>query len=295
MSIIETMPSKPSKPAAKKSPRKRAKTPREKAPMAATADRHICYEASVQCVEAEIDFVDDTFRDLRGRRASVIREDFCGTANSSCEWVRRRRTNRAYGVDLDQPTLDWGLENHIAKLPASARSRVTLLKENVLETNPEPVDAVLAMNFSYYTFQRRADLRRYFQNVRESLSDGGIFFLDCYGGYESFKECKEKREINKDFTYVWEQAHYEPITGRMICYIHFHFSDGSKMNRAFSYEWRMWTVPEIREVLEEAGFARSTIYWEGTDEDTNEGNGVFEPESAGEADPAWVAYIVAEK
>ena len=315
MSIIEAMPSKPGnknktakpkesgatgKKTRNRSPKrsegssKKGSRGKAKVPMAVAADRHVCYQMSVQAVDAEIDFIDDTFKDLRGRRPEVIREDFCGTANSSCEFVSRRRGNRAYGVDLDGPTLDWGREHNIDKLPASARKRVTLLKENVLTVRTEPVDAVLAMNFSYYTFQKREQLLAYFKNVHRSLADGGIFFLDCYGGSEAHSECREKRKINKDFNYIWEQAHFSPITGEMTCFIHFHFSDGSKMNKAFEYVWRLWTLPEIREVLEEAGFTASTVYWEGTEEDTNEGNGEFEPNEVGDADPAWIAYVVAE-
>jgi len=66
------------------------------------------------------------------------------------------------------------------------------------------------------------------------------------------------------------------------------------MKKAFTYEWRLWTAPEIREVLAEAGFTKSALYWEGSDED-GEGNGEFAPENKGEADLAWIAYIVAEK
>jgi len=66
------------------------------------------------------------------------------------------------------------------------------------------------------------------------------------------------------------------------------------MKKAFTYEWRLWTAPEILEVLAEAGFTKSKIYWEGSDED-GDGNGVFTPEDKGEADLAWIAYIVAEK
>ena len=43
----------------------------KQARMAATADRHRLYELSVQCVEAEIDFVDETYRALRGRKARL--------------------------------------------------------------------------------------------------------------------------------------------------------------------------------------------------------------------------------
>ena len=265
------------------------------APMAATADRHVCYQKSVQCVEAEIDFVDETFKELRGRNAVLLREDFCGTANTSSEWVKRRRTNRAIGVDLDGPTLDWGRENNLASLTEAQRSRVTLLQENVMTVDAEPVDCVLAMNFSYFIFQERAQMIAYYKSVRESLIDGGIFFLDCFGGYESFKECTDEREIDDELTYVWDQHRYDPITGEMDCFIHFHFSDGSKMRKAFTYTWRMWTLPEIREMLTEAGFKNVTVYWEGTEEGTDEGDGNFEPAEEGEADPAWICYVVAEK
>ena len=51
---------------------------------------------------------------------------------------------------------------------------------------------------------------------------------------------------------------------------------------------------ELRELLEEAGFARVCVYWEGEDED-GEGDGEFTEEATGDADPAWIAYVVAEK
>lgn len=280
---------------AKKSPAKKSGALKKATPMAARMDRHDCYQKAVQGVEAEIDFVEETFQTLRGRKPTLIREDFCGTANSSCEFVKRRRTNHAIGVDLDQPTLDWGLEHNISKLPASAQSRIKLVNDDVRRVSDEPVDAVLAMNFSYNVFMDRETMIGYYRSVRESLADGGLFILDAYGGYEAYKECREKRKINKDFTYIWEQSKYSPITGIMECHIHFHFADGSKMNRAFSYRWRLWTLPEVREMLIEAGFSRATVYWEGEEEDSDEGNGIFEPDEEGTADPSWVCYIVAEK
>ena len=84
------------------------------------------------------------------------------------------------------------------------------------------------------------------------------------------------------------------ITGDCTCYIHFKFPDGSKLKRAFSYAWRLWTAPELKDMLHDAGFRKVTVYWEGEDED-GEGNGEFTPSETGEADLAWIAYIVAEK
>lgn len=288
--------SKARKPRAKARPSARKA---KQARMAATADRHRLYELSVQCVEAEIDFVDETYRALRGRKARVLREDFCGTGNSSCEWVRRRRDNVAYGVDLDAEVLAWGRENRVGELKPDQRERVQLLEGNVLGAGTPPADVLLAMNFSYWIFKTRNDMRRYFRAARKNLRRDGLFILDFYGGSDSMKEMRERRPIKGPrglkFTYIWDQNRYDPISGDLLCHIHFAFPDGSKMEKAFSYQWRLWTMPEIKELLEEAGFRRVTVYWEGTDEKTGEGDGEYTPAARGEADPAWISYVVAEK
>lgn len=298
---------KSSKKAAKKTAGKPSK-PRSKAKpalTAATADRHELYQLSVQNVEAEIDFVDATFHSLRGRHAVRLREDFCGTGNTSCEWVRRRSSNLAFGLDIDQPTLEWGLAHNLTKLTPEQRQRVRLMNRNVLTPGDAVgMDCVLAMNFSYWLFKTRDQMRAYFRTVRDSLADDGVFFLDHYGGSETMTEMVEKRDIEpgkgRKFVYEWDQASYNPITGDMTCRIHFRFPDRTRMKNAFEYHWRLWTLPEIRELLSEAGFSRVTVYWEGDEldkkgEPTGEGSGEFSPSETGSADPAYISYITAEK
>ncbi len=266
---------------------------KDKKTKASQADKHKLYEASVQCVESEIDFVDNTFLALRNRNAHLLREDFCGTANTSCEWVRRRESNRALCVDLNPEVLEWGRENNLARLYESQRQRITLINDDVMHVNTATADAILAMNFSYWTFKDRPTMISYFRHVRDSLVDDGIFFLDAFGGHEAFEEMEESTDYGK-FTYIWDQHSYNPITGHCTCKIHFKFKDGSMLKDAFVYDWRIWTLPELTEMLIEAGFKKATVYWEGTDEN-GEGNGVFTPTTEGEADAGWIAYIVAEK
>jgi hypothetical protein len=261
---------------------------------AARADRHVFYEAAVQSVEAEIDFVDDEFARRRGRRARYLREDFCGTANTACEWVRRRHDNYATGIDLDAEVLAWGEAHHIAALAPAQRKRIALLNDDVMRASTPLQDIVLAMNFSYWLFKERRLMRRYFRRVLETLNEDGIFFLDCYGGYDAFRVLKE-RTRHKGFTYVWDQASYNPVNGDLTCHIHFHFPDGSKLKRAFSYDWRLWTLPEIREILAEAGFGRTTVYWQGWDEDEETGSGEFYPVECADPDAGWICYIAAER
>ena len=260
--------------------------------MAEKADKHILYEKAVQCVEAEIDFIDQTYLDLRGHRAVSLREDFCGTTNTSCEWIRRRKTNTAYCVDIDPDVLDWGRHHHIARLNKQQEQRIHLINDDVLKVKAPAVDIVLAMNFSYWYLKNRKAMKQYYKKVYNALADDGIFFLDAFGGYEAFREMEESTKY-KGFTYVWDQARYNPITGDALMHIHFKFKDGSKIKKAFTYDWRQWTLPELTEMLSETGF-KATIYWEGEDED-GEANGVFSPATEAPADAGWVAYIVAEK
>ncbi|MEI7658228.1 MAG: class I SAM-dependent methyltransferase [Phycisphaerae bacterium] len=260
---------------------------------ARTADRHRLYQLAVQEPDAELAFVSRTFTRLRGRPAVTLREDFCGTALSACGWVKRRKQHRAIGVDLCPDTLAWGKAHNLAALSQEQQSRVHLAQRDVRSPDARcrGVDVVLAMNFSYWTFKTREALAGYFRSVRSSLGKGGVFFLDHYGGYEAFKEIEERRRL-KGFTYVWDQASYNPITGDKTCHIHFEFKDGTRLRNAFTYEWRLWTLPEIQELLHEAGFKHVHVYWEG-DDGKGGGNGIFRPSKRGEACACHVSYLSA--
>ena len=260
------------------------------------ADRYQLYELSVQFAESEIDFVEDRYRLIRGKRARLLREDFCGSATVCCEWVRRKKRHRAIGVDINKEVLDWARVRNLSKLTPSQRKRLQLRRGNVLKTKTRSPDIISAMNFSYWLFKERKQLKRYFRKARKALAKDGILFLDAYGGYDSFKEIEEEREIaaKESFTYIWEQEKYEPVSGTLLCHIHFGFADGSRIERAFSYDWRLWTLPEIRELLVEAGFRNITFYWQGWD-DNDEPDGDFQPVIEGDADAGWICYISAEK
>jgi hypothetical protein len=271
------------------------KPSRNRKTMAEQADRHVLYEKSVQDVAVEYKFINKTFRQLRGRRPVHAREDFCGTANMCCEWVRHGKKNTAIGVDLDPEVLEWGRQHNLSRLQPDARMRVSLLQEDVRQVKTaRSFDVVLAMNFSYQLFMTRKELGGYFRKVHQALDRDGILFLDAFGGYDAYRVLKEKRKY-KGFTYIWEQASYNPIDGRMRCYIHFKFPDGSKLPQAFTYEWRLWGLTELRELLEDAGFSKVTVYWEGTDPKTGEGTNVYSPATVGDPDPGWICFLVAEK
>lgn len=271
---------------------KSAKKRKKAARTAATSDRYDLYERSVQDPSGTCDFVERVFAEHDRPRPRSLREDFCGTGRNSVEWVRRHRENTAVGVDLDPEVIEVA-ERHVRKrLKKKKRDRIRFVRKNALTVKEGLFDCVVAFNFSYFCLRNRKLLRRYFRSVRRSLTDDGLFLLDAYGGSDAHLEVEEPREV-EDFTYVWDQYRYDPITAHVVNAIHFRFRDGTALESAFVYDWRLWSLPEIRDLLEEAGFSSVSFYFEDIDDDTLEGTGEWRIRETGDPIEGWVANLVA--
>lgn len=264
---------------------------------------HFLYEASVQGVIADLDFATRVFKKKYGRKPSTIREDFCGTANLACKWVERNAKNRAWGVDLDQPTLDFGKKYNLAPLGKRGEN-IQLIQGDVRTAETPKTDLIFALNFSFCLFREREILRDYFKHVRTQLEDEGLFIMDLYGGTEAVTEKIEEKTVEgftapdgkkiPDFTYTWEQSNYNVITNEGMNYIHFDVPGLGKINKAFSYDWRLWSLRELKELLQEAGFSASEVYIHGFD-----GNGqsdeIWRIRKTYENCEGWIAYVVGIK
>lgn len=261
---------------------------------AAEADRHELYQLSVQSPKEDCAFFARVYRRLRGKDARHFREDFCGTALNCSEWVRRNARNTAEGFDIDPDPIAWGIERNFEPLGEKA-ARCTLHLKDVREPSAKRPDLRTATNFSWWVFKERTELLEYCRAAHRDLKKDGVFVLDIYGGPEALHEMEEVRRIDEGFTYVWDQIAYHPATGDYKAAIHFRFKDGTELKRAFRYDWRFWTLPELADVLREAGFSDVQTWWEGTDEDGVSGNGVYHPSKRGENCEAWVTYVVAAK
>ncbi len=273
---------------------KKNRAGRQHRDLVAQADKYALYQRAVQEPEADIDFAVDVFRAEFGRSPRRLREDFCGTGAVCSKWVQADRRNRAWGVDRDPEPLSWGRRHNLAQLSKGQRRRVELIEGDVRTTTHETVDVALAQNFSYFLLRERRELVHYFRAAHNNLAAEGILVLDAYGGPESVKRMIEPTEY-EDFVYEWDQDDFDPISRMATCYMQFEFPDGSRLERAFSYHWRMYTIPEVRDALADAGFAGSDAYWEGVDEETEAGDGVYTVQQRGTPDDAWIAYIVGVK
>lgn len=280
---------------AKPNPKPSSPRPRAKPLTARTADRHELYQRAVQAPASDAAFYARWFQKYTGRPLRVLREDFCGTAVLACHHVLRHADNRAIGVDLHWPTLAWGRIHNVRKLlSAEQQQRLLLLQKNVLDVRAPKADAILALNFSYSVFKTRAELAAYVRNCFRALRPGGILFLDAWGGPDVLRQVTD-RTRHRGFVYEWEQRRYDPISHEITCAIHFAFPDGTRLRDAFVYDWRLWTLAELRELFVEAGFADVHVLWEGTDHQKGGGNGVFRRKEKGDMDDAWISIVVGRK
>lgn len=250
------------------------------------------YEASVQNAEADVEFFSRAYRETRQKEALNIREDFCGTFIFCCEWVKSHPKRVATGVDLASLPLDFGRKYHLSKLSHEQKSRLHILQQNVMEASKTRYDLVAASNFSYFIFKQRAVLLKYIKSVYTSLEKDGVFILDHFGGPGAAELGKERRKIElgkHKYQYIWDCESVNLFTGEAL--FHIHFKDLQKnllYEKVFSYDWRMWTIPELRDLLLEAGFSKVLTYKD-MDED-------FRKQDCNESDDdSWLVQIVAAK
>lgn len=227
-------------------------------------DRHDLYERTVQSPEKVVQFL----RAIHGSSPRVLGEDFSGTASISRAWVRLVPDGAAIAVDLDAVVLerarDHATSGRLERIEGDARAA----------TDParHAADVIFVGNFSIGEIHERADLVRYLARSRDRLRTGGVFVCDTYGGPSAFRVGAVERshwvESGVRIRYVWEQREADPFTARVVCAMHFRLERGGEIfesfEDAFVYRWRLWSVPELREGMLEAGFAwtevRSELY-----------------------------------
>ena len=252
------------------------------------------YEKSVQNPENELEFFNEKFQEIRKRKPFTLREDFCGTAAICCAWVNQSPEHEAWGIDLDPEPVEYGKNNHLTKLKEEDQKRVHYLLDNVLTAQTPKVDICFAFNFSYFIFKQRKQLLEYFKCARAALKEDGVFFIDLFGGPDSQTVMTDVMK-HDGFKYYWECQDFNPINNHCRFAIHFKRKGEPKIKDAFVYEWRMWVMSELRDLLEEAGFSKTIAYWEGDDEEDESGNGEFYATEEAENCEAWVTYVAALK
>lgn len=236
------------------------------------------------------------------RSARLMREDFSGTGALARAWADLSPNHRAIAIDKDASVLRY----------ADTHPRLALKASNVLRAR-DRADAIAATNFALGYWHTRHDLVAYLAHVRACLNPSGVFIADMYGGATAFELGTQRRRIahptGGSFWYEWEQREADALTARVLNTIHFVLPRKAKRQRAFpapssprpralrnafTYDWRLWSIPELREAALDAGFARIDFYASLGDAMDQHGNLYPRPLAPGEPlDSDWVVYIVA--
>lgn len=262
-------------------------------------NRYDYYEASVQTPEEHVKIYDQMYRYARKKEARVLREDFCGTFLISCEWVKSHPNRKAIGLDLDPEPILYGKKNNLSRLSLLQKKRVRVLQQNVLKPTTAQPDIIGVGNFSFNIFKTKPELLAYFKAALKSLHPEGLLALELAGGPGFIKTGREQRTYKTKklgrFTYYWDQKKYDPIQAHGLYAIHFKTEQGGWYKDAFVYDWRVWTIPELKEIMLEAGFKKVQVYWEEADATTGEGNGSWVPMESGDNAFSWIAFVVGLK
>lgn len=252
-------------------------------------DKYDLYTLCVQDPPRYVRFL----RAIHGGKPNVLRDDFAGPGAIALAWARSDSARRAVAVDADPVPL------RKAKHP---RVKVDVVDVRKTKTT---ADIVTSLNFGVCELHTRRQLMVYLKNARKTLKAGGVIVCDLYGGATAMKRGAWKQErvspSGQRVVYTWEQVEAEPTTGMVRNNIHFALlnargKETEQFERAFEYNWRLWTIAELREAMLEAGFESVDVYDRIGSAVDGDGNMFVEPVEVDQPlDKSWVVYVAGRK
>lgn len=198
----------------------------------------------------------------------------------------------AIGVDLDAVPLR----------RLRGRPNIRAVQADVM-TCSNKADVIAALNFPLGYLHNRESLVKYLHTSRKRLNASGVFVADVYGGESAFSPCVKTAMVTAPHgprvRYEWEQREADALTGRVVNAIHFVVRDAkgtTRLDDAFVYNWRLWSLPELREAYAEAGFTSVEVYDQEAGAIDHLGNLHVRPiEHGSELGDDWVAYVVGRR
>ena len=258
------------------------------------------YDLYELCVQSPTHLV-PLLRAIHGGAPTVLAEDFAGTGALSRHWIETVKDGRAIATDHDSETL----------ARAGSHDRLVTHAADVLAVT-DPADVLFVGNFSIGYFHTRPELVAYLKHVRTRLdreavprdsspwASHGAFICDTYGGESTFTLGHVHRyhplPDGSRVRYTWEQREADPLTGMVTDVIHFRIERSGhvleEIDDAFVYRWRLWSVPELRDAMLEAGFARTAVFAQLADAIDDEGNAYVQPvEDPDELEDSFIVCV----
>lgn len=238
-------------------------------------DRFDCYELCVQSPRHVTAFL-HAVASRDGWEPTVLREDFCGTAAVSRRWIEEAnamdeahpwRARQAIAMDLDQDVVA------LARRSADPTAAIRFFQGDCTAKDPsaesDPSDLVFVGNFSLGYCHARTTLVRYLKQCHARLrASRGVFACDLYGGPNAFTlggiHRRHPSRGHETIHYIWQHEEADPATAMVTNSISFEIErDGEiveRLSRAFVYRWRLWSLPELKDAMSDAGFREVEVY-----------------------------------
>lgn len=232
-------------------------------------------------------------RAVHGGSPTTLREDFSGPAAICSAWLLSSPSARAIAVDSDAEPL-----RHALKDP-----RLKLIRKDVISATNR-ADIIAGLNFPLGYWHTRPELVKYLALTRKRLNPGGVCVFDLYGGADAFTPGTTTKLVRPApgirVRYHWEQIDADAVSGIVHNAIHFDVLEKGKKPRrirnAFEYHWRLWSIPELFDALDDAGFSRAEVYHRLGDAVDSDGRMYVQPIDIDERlDPSWVVYVAGRK
>ncbi|TVQ63417.1 MAG: class I SAM-dependent methyltransferase [Phycisphaerales bacterium] len=254
------------------------------APGASALDRYDLYELAAQSPEVQVRFL----RAVHAGAPRTLGEDFCGSGAIARAWVALGPDYTAVCVDRD-PEAVAALR---ARADTATLPRLTLRIIDVHEAH-DRVDLLIALNFPVGYFHERDALVAWMRHARARCNPGGALVVDIYGGEHAFVCGEQSQDLDAGVRYTWEQREADPATGLVVNAMRFDLPDGRSIPDAFVYRWRLWSIPELRDAMRDAGFAHTDVYDSLGDAVDDDGGVHARPLAPGEPlDDDYVVYVV---
>lgn len=262
-------------------------------PQTRTLQAQDLYELCVQSPSHVVQLL----RAIHGEEPLLLGEDFAGSGAVGRAWVAQSQHHHAACVDRDAHALQ-----RCQDTPRIATRVGDNLEENT------PADAIWVGNFSIGYLHDRPSLLAYLRHVRTRIKQGGVFVCDTYGGETAYTIGQVHRfhplpqHLAPDgkggwrVRYTWEQREADPLKGMVTNALHFRIERAGVIEAehidAFIYHWRLWSVPELRDAMHEAGFTSTDVYAQLPEAVDDQGRPYIRPiEHADELDGSFIVCV----